>query len=31
LDRNLNLFMGAMNLQNQNYKKAQQYLHTVLA
>jgi len=30
LDRDMNLFMGAMNLQNKNYKKAYQYLFTVL-
>lgn len=30
LDRDLNLFMGAMNLQNGNYKKAHQYLFTIL-
>jgi uncharacterized protein HemY len=30
LDQNLNLIMGAMSLQNGQYRKAQQYLHTVL-
>jgi len=30
LDQRMNLVMGAMNLQNQNYKKAQAHLFTVL-
>ena len=30
LDRNLNLFMGALYLQMGLFKRAQQYLHTVL-